>query len=87
MDILHPGQILTLLGFLGALGLVWHLVRRKGDALARPRRMQLRETMMLGPSDRAAILDLDGQEFLLLRLKGAQPLLHPLGPAKTGAPE
>jgi len=83
MDLLRPDQIIILTAFLAGLGVLWALVLRHRDRLTarigRGRRLQVVETAALGPSDRAMILSVDGQDFLLLRLKGAAPVLRPLG--------
>lgn len=84
MEVLRPDQIIALVAFMAALGLLWALVQRHKGGLAgrlhRGRRLRLTETAALGTADRAMILCVDGQDFLVLRLKGAAPLLHPLGP-------
>jgi hypothetical protein len=82
MDLFPFDKIATLVIFLGALGLLWLLVQRhKGglsSQLARGKRMRLTETTALGPTDRAMILTVDRQEFLILKIKGAGIALHPL---------
>jgi len=83
MDVLRPDQIIALVGFLGALGVLWLLVQRHKGGLSsrlnRGKRLRLTEAAALGPADRAMILSVDGQDFLLVRLRGASPILHPLG--------
>jgi flagellar protein FliO/FliZ len=82
MDLLRPDQILTLTLFMAALGAAWWWVHRNRAALegrlGNKRRISVLESTALGPQDRAMILRVDGQEFMLLRLKGVPPLLQPL---------
>lgn len=89
-DLIRPDQILTLLAFLGGLGVVWALVIRNkaalGARLAQNRRIVVSETTALGPTDRAMILSVDGRDYLLLRLKGAAPLFQPLLVTDTTRP-
>lgn len=83
MDVMRPDQIIALVAFMGVLGLLWLAVQRHKGGLAGRlhgnRRLRVAETAALGGADRAMILRVDEREFLLLRLKGAAPLLHPLG--------
>jgi flagellar protein FliO/FliZ len=85
MDLLRPDQIITLAAFLAALGALWVYVHRNRDGLnarmGRGRRLKVVESAALGPSDRAIILSVDDRDFLLVKLKGAAPLLHPLADA------
>lgn len=87
MQVIDTGQILTLAAFLAALALVWFLVHRHRAALSgrlqAGRRMRLVETLPLSPVDRATILQVDGRDFLILRMKGAAPVVHPLAPEAT----
>jgi flagellar protein FliO/FliZ len=87
MDLIAYDKIATLVIFLAALGAVWFAVLRHKGALGAKlhsgKRLRLTETTALGPADRAMILSVDGQEFLLVRIKGASPILHPL----TSAPQ
>ena len=91
MDLLRPDQIFILTAFLAALGGLWLLVQRHRDGLSarigRGRRLRVVETAALGPSDRAMILSVDGQDFLLLRMRGAAPLLHPIAPGASHLPD
>lgn len=84
-DVIRPDQIVTLALFLAVLGLVWLVVRLNRGGLARritgERRLRLAEVLPLSPADRALIVEADGQSFLLVRCRGAAPLLHPLGQA------
>ncbi len=88
-DVIRPEQIVTLALFLAVLGLVWLVVRLNRGGLARrlsgDRRLRLAEVLPLSPTDRALIVEADGQAFLLLRCKGAAPLIQPLGPARAEA--
>ncbi|MFQ6755454.1 flagellar assembly protein FliO [Cereibacter sphaeroides] len=81
MDILRPDQILTLGLFLGLLGLLWLVVKLKAPGISRfasGGRLRLAEAAALGPQERAAILAVDGREFLVLTSKGAAPVVLPL---------
>jgi len=82
MDLFRPDQIIILTAFLAGLGAVWFLVLRHRDVLttriAGGRRLRVVETLAIGPSDKALILSVDGQDFLLLALKGAAPVLRAL---------
>lgn len=90
MDLLRPDQIITLAAFLAALGVLWLYVHRNRDGLnarmGRGRRLKLVETAALGPSDRAMILSVDQHEFLIIRMKGAAPLVQALPVAPASAP-
>jgi flagellar protein FliO/FliZ len=83
MELLRPDQIIPLAVFLTALGAVWIYVLRNRERLSarmgRGRRLRVVETAALGPADRAMILCLDDQEFLIVKLKGSAPVLRPLG--------
>lgn len=90
-DIFQPEQVLILVAFLGGLVLLWWIVVRNRDGLAlrinRDKRLRLIEATALGPADRAMILAVDNREFLVLRLKGAAPIVQTLdgAPVVTGA--
>lgn len=88
MDVIRPEQFVILALFLAVLGLGWAFVRFNRGGLARrfqtAGRLHLAEVAALSPTDRAMIVEADGQSFLLIRCKGAAPLLHPLGPAQAG---
>lgn len=75
-------QIIVLVAFLAALGLVWLYVQRNKDGLARRvgqgRRIKVAETMALSPTSRAVILAVDGREFLVLNSRGSAPVVTPL---------
>jgi flagellar protein FliO/FliZ len=89
MDVIGPERLLTLGVFLGALVVLWALVmRHRGplrDRMSRQRRLELVERLPLSPADQALILRVDGRDFLMLRAKGAAPVLHPLDPVQGGA--
>ncbi len=91
MDLLRPDQILTLAAFLGGLSLLWWLViRNRGALTARmglDRRLRVLDRVGLGPGDHAMILRVDARDFLLVRLKGAPAVLHPLEPAADARPD
>ncbi|MCE6961910.1 flagellar assembly protein FliO [Cereibacter sphaeroides] len=87
MDILRPDQILTLGLFLGLLGLLWLVVKLKAPGIlktpgisrfANGGRIRVTDAAALGPQDRALILAVDGREFLVLRSRGAAPVVLPL---------
>lgn len=84
MDVLRPDQIISLVVFMGALGALWLAVQRHKGGLSgrlhRGKRLRLSESAALGGVDRAMIVSVDAQDFLLVRMKGAAPILHPLGP-------
>lgn len=86
-ETVRPDQIVILCLFLGVLGLVWLTVHRHRDRLAarigRGRRLRLAEAAAIGPGDRALILAVDGREFLVLRVKGAPPVVVPITAADT----
>lgn len=88
MDLLRPDQIITLAAFLVALGALWLLVHRNRAGLSarigRDRRLKVVEMAVIGPSDRAIILRVDDRDFLVLKLKGAAPLMQPLQAATQG---
>lgn len=83
VDVIRPGQIMVLVLFMAILGLGWVLVRMNRGGLSRRiaqgKRLRLAEVAALSPTDRAMILEADGRAFLLVRCKGAAPLLHDLG--------
>ncbi|MGP3697186.1 flagellar assembly protein FliO [Rhodobacter sp. NSM] len=81
MDILRPDQILTLGLFLGLLGLLWLVVKLKAPGISRfanGSRLRVTEAAALGSQERAAILVVDGREFLVLTSRGASPVILPL---------
>lgn len=81
-DLINPGQLLTLFGFLAGLGLLWYYVQRNKSGLARrmgpARRIKVTEVAALSPTDRAMILSVDAREFLVLRAKGSAPVMTEL---------
>ena len=85
MDILRPDQILTLALFLALLGGLWLVVKLKAPGISRlanGKRIPVAEVAPLGPQDRAILLAVDGREFLILRSRGAAPVVMPLGAAE-----
>ena len=88
MDLITLNQIVTLALFMGALGALWWLVQRNkaglSGRLAAQRRLRVVEATALGPRDRVLIVAVDGREFLLVSVRGAAPVLHPL-PAPEAA--
>jgi len=92
MEVIRPGQITVLILFMAVLGLGWLWVRVNRGGLSRRlhdgKRLRLAEVAALSPTDRAMIVEADGRSFLLIRCKGAAPLLQDLGPtAKVEAQE
>lgn len=85
LAVMRPEQLVVLALFMVALGLGWLFVKLNQGGLSRRlhqgKRMKLSEVMSLSPTDRALILEVDGRSFLLVRCKGAAPLLQELGPA------
>ena len=85
LAVIRPGQLAVLALFMAVLGLGWLLVRLNQGGLSRRlhqgKRMKLVEVTPLSPTDRALILEVDGRSFLLIRCKGAAPLLQDLGPS------
>lgn len=92
MDLLTPERILTLVGFLGVLILIWAALRlaparaRLGRTLAggltATRRLSIAEVLPLGAGGRAILMQADGQSVLVVTgPKGAAAML-PLDPAR-----
>ena len=75
-------QYLTLAVFMLLLAGIWYLVQRNREALThrtgKGRRISVLEVTALSPVDRAMILAVDGQEFLVLRSKGTAPVITQL---------
>lgn len=90
MDLIPYDKTLILIAFLAALCLLWlGVVRYKGGIVAtlgQGRRLRVTETASLGASDRALILTVDDREFLLLKVKGAGLVLHPLSVTDKAKP-
>ncbi len=87
LAVMRPGQIAVLALFMAVLALGWLFVKFNQGGLSRRlhqgKRMKLAEVAALSPTDRALILEVDGRSFLLIRCKGAAPLLHDLGTKVT----
>lgn len=83
----QTSQIVTLILFLGALGAVWLFVQRNRDGLARKvqqgRRITVAEVTAFSPTDRAMILAVDNEEFLILRTRGCPPIITKLAKVET----
>ncbi len=82
MDAIRPDQFISLGLFMAVLALGWLVVMINRGGLARriagERRIRLAEVTALSAADRAMILVVDGQEFLVLRCKGAAPVMQAL---------
>lgn len=82
MDAIRPDQFVTLALFMAVLAMGWLVVRINKGGLTRRivggRRLRLAEVTALTPNDHAMILIVDGQEFLVLRCKGAAPVMQAL---------
>lgn len=67
---------------MAVLGLGWLVVQINKGGMARRiaggRRVKVVEATALSPTDRAMILSVDGYEILVVRSKGAAPVLHAL---------
>lgn len=89
MDAIRPDQFVTLFLFMAVLGLGWLVVTLNKGGLARrvagDRRIKLAEVTALSPTDRAMILAVDGQEFLVIRCKGAAPVMQALPKREVAA--
>lgn len=74
-----PIQFLTVALFLGVLGLVWAFVVRNKQGLARKinhgRRISVSEVSAISAHDRAIILRVDAQDYLVLKSKGSAPVV------------
>ena len=84
LAVVRPGQLAVLALFMAVLALGWLLVKFNQGGLTRRihhgKRMKLAEVASLSPTDRALILEVDGRAFLVIRCKGAAPVLQELGP-------
>ncbi|MGY6697994.1 MAG: flagellar biosynthetic protein FliO [Roseinatronobacter sp.] len=82
MEFMRPDQLLILLVFMGALGGLWLYVQRHKAGLSaklhRGRRLHLCESVLLGAQTRATLLQVDGQDYLLVHGKTGTPALHAL---------
>ena len=81
--IVSPVQFVSLSLFLGGLGLLWLYVQKNKAGLIKKvghgRRISISEVAALSPSDRAIILKVDTQDYLVLKSKGAGPVVLKLG--------
>lgn len=87
MDVVSVQQILTVALFLALLvgaAVALRLMRGHGPLPAQGRRLRRGEELALSPAERVTILQVDGAEFLLLRQRGAAPVILPL-PASAPA--
>ena len=85
MSVISSTQIMTMFLFMGLLGLLWLTVRLNRNGLTKKfgvgRRITVSEVTAIGPQDRAMILTVDRREYLVLRLRGAPPVITELAPA------
>lgn len=86
MDIVSPQQVLTVALFLGVLGVFWLAVRlKKGpirQTLTKGRRIRVSEVASLGGDDRAILMEVDGQDFLVVSTRKSAPAITALPPRK-----
>lgn len=82
MDIVTIDQLLTVGGFLAVLLAALYVVQaNKGKLkgkLSTDRRMAITEVTALGADSRAMLLNVDGQEFLIVTAKRQAPVVTPL---------
>ena len=87
MDAIRSDQIITLVLFLGLLGLLWLVVRINrgglGAKLRQGKRISFEEVTALSPTDRGIILKIDESEFFVLKSKGLTPVIMPLPKAEA----
>lgn len=86
MDVVSFQQILTVVLFLALLAgaaVMLRLMRGSGAMPGPGRRLQRGAELALSPSERVTILQVDGAEFLLLRQRGAAPVILPLPPVAS----
>ncbi len=91
MDQLTPDRLLIVGLFLAALIGVWALVQRNKTGLAQRlggnRRLQMRETLTLGPEGRALLLEAEGRMVLVIGGRRGGTQMLDLGPVATPATE
>ncbi|MEY8881707.1 flagellar assembly protein FliO [Donghicola sp. XS_ASV15] len=92
MDILQTQQIMTVLVFLGVLGLAWLVVQLNRTKLAQKthagRRLIIRETAGLGNGERALLIEAEGQSVLaILPRKGQVQMMALSHPASSEGAE
>ena len=80
--LVSPVQIISLGLFLGGLGLLWLYVQKNKTGLIKKvghgRRIAVLEVSALSATDRAMILKIDSQDFVVLKSKGAAPVIMKL---------
>ncbi len=85
MDILETQQIITVLAFLGVLGLAWLVVQLNKTKLATKaaagRRLIVRESTTLGNGERALLIEADGQSVLAIMPRKGQAQMLALAAA------
>jgi flagellar biogenesis protein FliO len=76
LDILETQQIITVLAFLGVLGLAWLVVQMNKTKLASKttagRRLIVRESTALGNGERALLIEADGHSVLAIMPRKGQ---------------
>lgn len=91
MDVLTLDRVLILTAFLGVLGLVWLAIRLKAPGAQKPRQgraLNLIEVLPVGADSRAILLQVRGQEVLIVTSKKSGTAMVTLGatpPVMTGA--
>ena len=89
MNLVSSNQIANMLLFMAVLGLLWLAIRMNRHGLTKKlssgRRIVVGEVTALGPQDRAMILSVDHREYLVLRMRGAAPVITELTPPSKPA--
>ncbi|MEM9435467.1 MAG: flagellar biosynthetic protein FliO [Pseudomonadota bacterium] len=82
MDALSPDRLIAVALFLGALALLWVVVRlnrtRLADGFRQGKRLEVAEIAALGPDTRAVLLQVDGARILVVSSKRSGMALHEL---------
>lgn len=82
MTLIGPNQIANIFLFMAVLGLLWLAIRMNRHGLTKKlnsgKRIIVAEITALGPQDRAMILTVDHHDYLVLRLRGAPPVITAL---------
>lgn len=79
MPFVELSQVLVVLGFLGVLFALQHLVRRNREGLRgrliAEKRLQLIEALAVGTGERILLVSLDGRECLVHSARNASSLI------------